>query len=433
MVRVGLSLVSLLSFLLFSAPDTVRAEEPPAATREPVIRVAVRIGSPQTEIRCAGQVRVWRRGSGLQGSLFGPGVCFQLAANRMDHSIWSASPGSGTVRDWGIRVSEARKGKLGVFAEELVFEPLDSGAPLRVNDKLYHGEMVVRLSDPGKLTVINVLRLEAYLRGVVPREIGSEGVPTAALKAQAIAARSYALFYRGRHETDGFDLLAGPGDQVYGGIDAERDQSTRAVVATRGFVAVYHGRAIRANYSSTCGGVTESAHRVWRGEHYPYLKAVRDRPRSGKAFCEASRYFRWEETWGCVQLQRIIAEHLPKEVPAAGGKELGRLKGLKALKRSPSERVEVLEIKMEGGTFRVHGDRIRWVLRRPDGGLLRSTILGKFKVKRGSSCTVTLKGAGYGHGVGMCQFGAMELARRGKTAPQILRHYYRGITLERWW
>ena len=400
---------------------------------EPVLRIRLLGGVSSCQLRCDGEVRIWRRGSGLRGSVFGPGVQAGMRAVAIDAARWAASPGVCPVPGWGLQLSIAPRGVLGTFPEELVFEPLSSAHPLWVDGQAYRGEILVRVAAPGRLAVINAIRIEDYLRGVVPREIGSAGVAPAALRAQAIAARSYALFYLGRRSHAGCDLFAGPEDQVYGGMAAEQTLATQAVVATRGLVAVWDGAPIRANYCSTCGGATESCDRVWPGESYPYLRAVRDRSSSGESFCAESRYFRWEERWSCTQLQQIISEHLPRKVPDARGRELGRLRGLKVKKRSPSGRIELLEIQMEGGNFRARGDRIRWILRRPDGGLLRSTWIGKLRIERGEGCFVTLDGAGYGHGVGMCQVGAMELGRRGLSAPQILRHYYRGVTFERWW
>ncbi|MBD3236607.1 MAG: SpoIID/LytB domain-containing protein [Candidatus Eisenbacteria bacterium] len=398
----------------------------------PVVRIGLLVGVPDCTIRCEGGVRIWRRGSGLRGSRFGPGVTLRMRAARVEDRQSRPRGQALPLPGWGVRLSLAPRGALGTFPEELLIEPLSSAHPLWVDGCSYRGEILVRAGAPERLNVINAVRLEDYLRGVVPLEIGSEGVAPAAMRAQAIAARSYALFYLGRRAAAGCDLFAGPDDQVYGGIPAETDAATRAVVATRGIVAVWEGLPIRANYCSTCGGATESSDRVWPGESYPYLRAVRDRD-GDDCFCEASRYFRWKERWSCAQLQQIIREHLPREVPAARGGDLGALTGLKAKRRSPSGRIELLEIQMEGGRFRVRADRIRWVLRRPDGGLLRSTWIGKLQVDRDTGCHVTLEGAGYGHGVGMCQMGARELARRGLSAPQILRHYYRGITFARWW
>ena len=115
------------------------------------------------------------------------------------------------------------------------------------------------------------------------------------------------------------------------------------------------------------------------------------------------------------------------------GVDLGRLRDLSIASRTRSGRVAELKIATDGGSFRVRGDRIRWVLRRPDGSPLRSTLFDRPEWTGGDGCMVILKGRGYGHGVGLCQFGAMEMGRRGASVAAILRHYYRDIDLARWW
>ena len=401
--------------------------DPQPIRRPPVIRIALETRAPAVEIGCAGAVRVWRRGTGLRGTRFAPHSRFRLVAAR---GAPDPAPAAAFV---DLRLAD--RGSLGHFEEELLFEPLDARQPLELDGRPYRGEIYVRAAR-GRLTVINAVRIEDYLCGVVPLEMGSGAtVPDAALRAQAVAARSYALYYLGRREAShGCDLLAGTQDQVYGGVAAETVRTTRAVHATQGIVAVYEGRPIRANYSSTCGGQTEAAEHVWHKEHFPYLRPVRDREAGGRPYCEASPHSRWKERWSCAAFAASVLQRLPEEAPAARGRALGRLRDLEVRRRSPSGRVEVLEVVTTTGRFRVEGDRIRWLLRRPDGRPLRSTLFARpSRHAAGGECWITLEGIGYGHGVGLCQYGARELARQGATAPQILRHYYRGIEFARWW
>jgi stage II sporulation protein D len=201
---------------------------------------------------------------------------------------------------------------------------------------------------------------------------------------------------------------------------------------TRGIVATHRGRPIRANYCSTCGGRTDGNGNVWTAqEALPYLTPVKDQSRG--ALCEASPYFRWEERWPCEEFAAGILARLREEVPAARTAALGRLRDLRVASRSRSGRVAILEVVTEGGVFRVLGDRIRWLIRRPDGGLLRSTLFDRPERAGDDPCVIRIRGGGWGHGVGLCQFGAMEMGRRGADAEAILRHYYRGIRLARWW
>jgi stage II sporulation protein D len=155
----------------------------------------------------------------------------------------------------------------------LVFASDDeSNAPVRLNDKPYRGRLEVFPNAQGALTVVNVIGLEDYVRGVVPNELSPGGYPALeALKAQAVAARTYAMKNRGQFATDGFDLLPTTRSQVYGGLSTEHPLTTRAVEETRGIVATYHNEPINALYTSTCGGRTEDAENIFH-DATPYLR-----------------------------------------------------------------------------------------------------------------------------------------------------------------
>jgi stage II sporulation protein D len=421
--------VLALTLLLAASPARGASNDTTRVAREPVLRVAILTRAPQLTIVCDAPMRVWRCGSGLAGSVLAAGcrLCLTPAPVLQD-----------TLRAqrWGIAIAEPAGAVVGPFAEELLFEPLAAHIPIRVDEKPYRGEILVRVESSGALMVVNALRIEDYLRGVVPLEIGAgDQTPAEALKAQAIAARSFALFYLGRRAAShGCDLLATAEDQVYGGAGVETRAASRAVTETRGLVALYHGRAIRANYSSTCGGTTEAAARVWPGESFGYLQPVSDRDASGRPYCAESRMARWEESWDCDQFAAIVLRELPREVPEACGKELGRLIDIRVIQRTPSGRVACLEVETDAGRYRVYGDRARWLMRRPDGTPLRSTFIDEPRREKGANgCRIEVVGGGYGHGVGLCQYGALERARRGQTAGEILRHYYSGIRFARWW
>jgi stage II sporulation protein D len=146
---------------------------------------------------------------------------------------------------------------------------------LFVDAQPYRGLVEVRASDSGGLTVINVVNLEDYLRGVVPNELSPAGFPQIeALKAQAVAARTYALRNRGQYQSRGYDICATPTCQVYKGQSSEQPLSDRAVQETQGMAATYRGALINALYTSTCGGHTEDGDKVFEGEVTPYLRGV---------------------------------------------------------------------------------------------------------------------------------------------------------------
>ncbi len=139
----------------------------------------------------------------------------------------------------------------------------------------YRGRLLLYLNDRGALNLINELPMEQYLRGVVPRELGPALYPRLeALKAQTVAARTYALHHLGEFDTEGFDLCAGVRCQVYGGVGAEHPLSDRAVAETAGQVLLYDGKLIEALYSATCGGHTEDAKLVFPWMDAPYLRGV---------------------------------------------------------------------------------------------------------------------------------------------------------------
>jgi stage II sporulation protein D len=160
---------------------------------------------------------------------------------------------------------------------------------------------------------------------------------------------------------------------------------------------------------------------------------VKDTDGAGRPWCAGSRHASWEECWPRAEFAAAVLRGLPEVAPAARGIALGRLRDIEIARRSPSGRAEELRVETDAGWFSVPGERIRGLLSRPGGGPLRSTLLGRLKLEEGEGGRICLDGRGNGHGVGMCQSGALEMARRGRSPEEILRHYYRGIGFARWW
>ncbi|MCU1266758.1 MAG: SpoIID/LytB domain protein [Acidobacteria bacterium] len=206
------------------------------------------------------------------------------AVNANANSKSSASSGSGnsairltsrpSVPTRELIASTVNSGKLFSSNAPVLFASDDeTKAPVRFNDKPYRGRIEVFANTRGLLTVVNVIGLEDYVRGVVANELSPGGYPQLeALKAQAIAARTYAIKNRGQYMSQGFDLLPTTRSQVYRGLTSEQPLSTRAVDETRGLVATYDGQPINALYTSTCGGRTEDAANIF-AEAVPYLRA----------------------------------------------------------------------------------------------------------------------------------------------------------------
>lgn len=308
---------------------------------------------------------------------------------------------------------------------------------IEVDDLKYRGQLRIIVSGPGRFQVINTLDIEDYLRGVVPFEIGRHKSDVLeALKTQAVAARTYTVkrVLETKKENRPFDVYADIKDQVYKGISGEYLFSDRAIKETVGVTVFYKGNLTECYYSSTCGGRTSNIGEVWRDKpKRKYLSSVSDRGPKGD-FCKSSKYHRWSYEWTYDDLNRMIKTYLPKELPEA--RNCGNLKKIKILKRTTSGRIAKLMIKTENGKYYVRGDRVRWVLRRKENeGLILYSA--NFEIEEepqvGKSLRYTAKGKGWGHGVGMCQVGALGMARQGYKYEQILKHYYKGVELKKLW
>jgi stage II sporulation protein D len=277
-----------------------------------------------------------------------------------------------------------------------------------VNGKFYRGSLLIQpaYSDPTRgasstsFNVINTLNIEDYLLSVVPSEMPS-GWPQEALRAQAVAARTYAYANLGKHGKDGFDVRDTTDDQVYSGVKAESNSSNQAVASTRNVVMTFEGKAICAYFHSASGGTTESAENVW-GKELPYLKAVPD-------YDNRSPHALWTKNFSVDQLETSLAPNL------------GQLLSVVVLYRTSSQRANQVLLVGSQGSELTSGEAIRRALKLP------STNFNVNPVSDGYS----FEGHGFGHGLGLSQWGARSLAEQGYNAAQILTYYYRNIALER--
>lgn len=317
-------------------------------------------------------------------------------------------------------------------ANALELEPRSSQSRLEHGKTPYRGRFRVQRTG-SKLVLVDELDLEEYLRGVVTWEIGRLGPEArSAVEAQAVAARTYTLTRLGQFEAQGFDLWGDERDQVFKGATREDPVADAAIAATRGLVLEQDGKLAQAYYSSTCGGHTSWIEHVWPKPAQPYLRGRRDAGDDGRSYCAASRHFRWTEAWSGAELERILQTTLPRVLGLPAGTAIGGLLDLRVLDRDASARVLALEVRTTTGTYTVRGDSIRWALRPSDRPLLRS-LMFDLEVERagGAILRCIVRGGGNGHGVGMCQHGAIGMARRGFDVEAILRHYYPGATIER--
>lgn len=326
---------------------------------------------------------------------------------------------------------------------------------VKIADKEYRGIAEVAFNSSGTLAGINELNVEQYLYGVVPRELPP--VPYGELeaqKAQAIAARTYALSNLGKRSRDGYDLLPTTSDQVYGGFEAEHPISNDAVDGTKGIVAVYDGKLITAVFNSTSGGFSANNEDVWESEAVPYLRGVPDAER-GKSFenvptlevfknsrnskslraasegdfeADWSRYHRWNFEWSAAEISQVLSSYFNTNV--------GKVYEINVTERSDSGRVLQIEFVTEKGTFYEKKDRVRWALQYINASgnqaVLLSTLFYVEPVKENKTKEVVgfkVYGGGWGHGVGLSQTGAVGMAEKGYDYDRILKHYYQGIDL----
>lgn len=282
-----------------------------------------------------------------------------------------------------------------------LIKPLRPDGLVGVGSKLYRGCIELQLT-ADQMRVVNVVDLEDYLLSVVPAEMpGSWSVE--ALKAQAIAARSYAVANLGKHSKEGYDLVATVADQVYAGVERETDNSNRAVAETRGLVLKHQDKVVSAFFHSAGGGCTELAEHVW-GKPVPYLKSVTDFDHSSPHF-EWTRPFKFSEAEECLK---------------KSGKDPGQLLSILPLVRTSSGRLKQAMLIGTSTPVIVSGEELRKIFSLPSS---------LFNACVDNDCYV-FAGRGFGHGLGMSQWGAKSLAEQGYNAAQILSYYYKDVSID---
>jgi len=266
---------------------------------------------------------------------------------------------------------------------------------------------LVHLVRRGKgFLVINRVDLEEYVKGVVPAEVSSTWHPEM-LKAQAVAARTYALYQQMLSTTREYDVAATVQDQVYRGKQGIDAGILRAVEDTRGLVVTYRDAPIYAAFSSTAAGLTEDAMNVWSKE-YPYLKGVEC------PFDLTSPYYQWKSSFKVDTLEQNLRQQ---------GFSVGTIATMTPLSLSRGGRVATLRILHSGGELILRGEELRKAV---GYTIIPSTQFAIESIGR----DVVLSGYGAGHAVGMCQWGAKELAELGYPFSTILRYYYPGTELQ---
>ncbi len=371
--RVGALLVGLLG-LIAAAPVAFAAD---------TVRVLLAEGRPAVVIASAGTVTLTDV-TGRQVLANRPGGGYRLAPHR----------GRVQVRETGA------------LAAGLIAWPAN-GSLLTLDGLPFRGRLDVQVVN-GSLMVVNVVELEEYLLGVLKDEIPA-GWPAEATKAMAIAARTYAVYQRLQNPAAPFHLRATTASQVYGGARGEDPRTNWAVQTTRGQILTFDRQPFPAFYHSCSGGATEDAMDVF-GLQYDTVLGVKD------DFSLGCPYVLWVE-----QLTRRQIE----EGLARAGYQVGRVLAIQDLIRSRTGRIFQIEVRHTRGTLVLEGRRFREAM---GNDVLRST---DFQVREDGG-SFTFIGRGSGHGVGMSQWGAKEMADLAYRAQEILKFYYPLATISLW-
>ena len=315
---------------------------------------------------------------------------------------------------------------------------------------LYPGQLRLQQNAYGTYSLVNDVPLEVYLRGVVPHEIGPKA-PYAAVEAQTIIARTYALRNLRRFAVDGYELSADTQCQVYKGLSGTEPNTDRAILATRGKVLTYDNSLVDALYSSTTGGVTAAFSDVWNGADRPYLQPVVDTASNiwnlsrqslasennfqqfinmRQGFNEAGvKMFRWRKESSMEQIVEDLRKFLSaNRNPLAN---LTRVQQMQVLERSPSGRILKLAIQTDRGNLILEKDEIRSAFSAPRSTLFYlEPLYNQAKGKDNIPWGYAFVGGGLGHGVGLSQTGAYSLAKLGWSSDRILNFYYPGTQVQ---
>ncbi|BAY18958.1 SpoIID/LytB domain-containing protein [Anabaenopsis circularis NIES-21] len=277
-------------------------------------------------------------------------------------------------------------------------EPTGKGF-VYIGDRWYRGRTLVVPTEKG-LTAVNWVDAEEYLYSVLGGEMDTSW-PQEALKAQAIAARTYALYEREKQRNNPiYDLGDSPDRwQIYKGVMSESPSTYAAVDGTTGQVLTYNNKIILSVFHACSGGHTENVEDVW-GNTLPYLRAVQD-------YDQNVSECNWVKTFSPAEISARISG-------------VGNVKEIIPEQYSPFRSVKALKIVGDKGTKVLQGETVRTALK------LKST---RFNVSKSADGSFVLQGLGFGHGLGMSQWGAYNLARRGINHLQILGHYYQGVAL----
>lgn len=349
------------------------------------------------------------------------GTCFLYDAKESQFYVKSIE---GNEKSSGLKLQG--KSYRGGFGAKIISVPNATNSTIAVQSSAA-GSGTSPVGTRNGLILLNYIGIEEYLKGVVTKEMGS-GWPLEALKAQAVASRTYTISSLKRHEKLGFDLCNTTDCQVYAGMDSEKPVSNQAVDETKGLVMTYGAKPINAVFHSNSGGRTESAQNIWGGK-VPYLVGVED------PYSSAMSFSKWEKSYSISEFSNILAK---------SGYALGTVMDFQVTSFSENGRaVNVSVIGSNGKKVDFKRENLRAILGSTafrsiwyDVTFERGAVGNTVSRSEGASTDpdngdrIVFRGRGYGHGVGMSQWGAKGMAEQRFGFADILTHYYTGIVIE---
>ncbi|MBP2634129.1 MAG: SpoIID/LytB domain protein [Firmicutes bacterium] len=434
----------LAVFLIFPLAGHAQPVSSVLSTAEPILHVGILTNQSSVELSASSKF-----------SIINPDSAKVLATFEAKDTVTITTGKNG----FSINNKPINAGKLELVMQKQSYN--FSEQYLAVNKRRYRGGLTLqRTADKSGITVVNTLPIEQYLYGVIKNEISPEW-PMEAVKAQAVAARTYALTNNTKHQAEGFDICATTDCQVYRGRDSEAPKALEAVDATRGLVLTYKGQLINAYFHSSSGGYTENSENVWSASQ-PYLRGVVD-------YDQNSPYYKWEKKLSLAELNQVIKEN---------GYNIGSLQAIEvspltsppvtSTDRGISGRVKTVLLKGTTGNIQLSGTKVRTMLNlkstlfdiaiekgttefvmppllsadrkklSPDHSLLMN--FDKITISPAPTIEpmdfVVITGYGWGHGLGLSQWGAKAMAEMGHPGnteyfKDILRHYYKGVEIKK--
>lgn len=276
--------------------------------------------------------------------------------------------------------------------------------PIHVGNKTFWDTIIFYRDSSKGLLVVNELPMEDYLKGVLPLEVSPKW-PMEALKAQAIASRTFAFFRSIESRYDNFDVAADVTSQVYGGQSAEISQTSQAVDATRGEILLYQNQIFPAFFHANSGGATTAAENVWNLESHPSLRGGESPVDQGE------KHYYWKTKLDKQEIERKLG---------GGGFRVKDIDDIQILGRDASGRAKYFSIRSGAGKFKIPSPEFRMLMGNFE---FKSTLIDEIRPEGNS---FLIRGRGFGHGVGMSQYGAKSLAELGYDYKKVLQYYYPG-------